>query len=145
MAKKEKLTDRLKEGISVEHIEKFAHKYVAEVFTALAIVIASISSSYDFFTGPKMSLMLGGLSVIIAIFLPHKIDAMCEKFYEFSNKQEKALLIILGIVKLIVALFIPFIVFIGLGFLAGISYHHYNKHAQGNRGSSKGGSGGGHV
>jgi hypothetical protein len=38
--------------------------------------------------------------------------------------------IIIGIVKIIVALFIPFIFFGVMGLLAGTSYHYYTRHAQ---------------
>ena len=39
--------------------------------------------------------------------------------------------LILGIVKIVVALFIPFFIFGGVGlFSAGTSYHYYTRHAQ---------------
>jgi hypothetical protein len=38
--------------------------------------------------------------------------------------------IIFGAVKIVVAIFIPFIYFAFLGFLAGNSYHYYIRHAQ---------------
>jgi hypothetical protein len=37
---------------------------------------------------------------------------------------------VLGIVKIVVALFIPFLLFGVFGLLAGTSYHYYTRHAQ---------------
>lgn len=127
MAKKGKIGDKLKEGVSVEEIEHFARKYTAEVFLALAVVIASISSTFDFFTGPGWSLLLGGLGAVVSIIFPEQIARMFDKFYSFTNKQEKSTQIIIGVVRLIVAIFVPFIIFAEIGCLAGISYHERSK------------------
>ena len=53
---KNKFTDKLKEGVSVHEIESFARKHTSEVFPVLAIVIGSISSMFDFFTGAGFSI-----------------------------------------------------------------------------------------
>ncbi len=128
MAKK--LMDKFKEGVSVQEVEDFARKYTMEVFSVLAILIAAISSMYDFFVGPKFTIAFLTIGVILGIFFPAPVERGLKQFYSFSYKQEKMTQLILGIVKIVVALFIPFVIFGGLGLLAGTSYHYYTRHAQ---------------
>lgn len=128
MAKK--LMDKIKEGVSVQEVEDFARKYTTEVFSVLAIVFGSISSMYDFFTGPKLSIAFVAIGVILGVFFPVPVEKALKQFYSFSYKQEKTTQLILGCVQIIVGLFIPFVLFCGIGLLAGTSYHYYTRHAQ---------------
>lgn len=128
MAKK--LMDKIKEGVSVQEVEDFARKYTTEVFSVLAIVIASISSMYDFFTGPKFTIIFIAIGVILGVFVPAPVEKGLKQFYSFSFKQEKMTQMILGFVKIVVGLFIPFILFGFIGLLAGTSYHYYTRQAQ---------------
>lgn len=128
MAKK--LMDKIKEGVSVQEMEDFARKYTVEVFTVLAIVIGAISSMYDFFTGPKLTIAFVAIGVILGVFFPAPVEKGLKQFYSFSYKQEKMTQLILGCVKIVVGLFIPFVLFGALGLLAGTSYHYYTRHAQ---------------
>ncbi len=128
MAKKDKFSDKLKDGVSVEEIENFARKYTSEVFAAIAIVVASISSAFDFFTGPGWSLLLAGLGAVIGIIFPNPIENFLAKTYSFVQKQEKSTQIIIGVVRIIIGLFIPFVIFAMMGLLAGSSYHEHMKH-----------------
>jgi hypothetical protein len=128
MAKKDKFSDKLKEGVSVEEIESFARKYTSEVFAAIAIIIASISSAFDFFTGPGWSLLLAGLGAVVGIIFPGPVESFLAKCYSFVQKQEKSTQIIIGVVRIIIGLFIPFVIFTMMGLLAGSSYHEHMKH-----------------
>jgi hypothetical protein len=125
-----KFIDKVKEGVSVQEVEDFARKYTAEVFTVLAIVIGSISSMYDFFTGPKMTIGFIAIGMILGIFFPAPVEKTLKQYYSFSYKQEKMTQMILGLVSIVIGLFIPFILFGFLGLLAGTSYHYYTRHAQ---------------
>lgn len=127
---KNKLVDKLKEGVSVHEIEGFASKHTTEVFTVLAIIIGAISSSYDFFTGPKLTILFLTLGALVAVFFPAPVEKGLKQLYSFTFKQEKMTEIILGAVKIVVAIFIPFVYFGLLGLLAGTSYHYYIRHAQ---------------
>lgn len=125
--KKSSISEKFKEGVSVQEIENFARKYTVEVFIILAIVIASISSAFGFFTGGSWSLILGGLGAIVSITLPtpvHKIEKMC---FTFTGKQEKAAQIAIGVVLIVIALFIPFVIFAQIGMLSGLSFHHFSR------------------
>ncbi len=128
MAKK--VMEKFKEGISIQEMENFARKYTTEVFTVLALVIGAISSMYDFFTGPKLTISFLALGVIIGIFLSIPTEKGLRQFYHFAYKQEKMTQMVLGFVHIVVALFIPFILFGGVGLLAGTSYHYYIRQAQ---------------
>ncbi|HEY4254879.1 MAG TPA: hypothetical protein VGM34_00850, partial [Chlamydiales bacterium] len=127
---KDKFTKKFKEGVSVQEIENFARKHTTEVFTVLALVIGSISSSWGFFTGPKMTIFFLVIGTILGIFFPAPVERGLKQLYAFSYKQEKMTQMVLGIVKIVVALFIPFLLFGVFGLLAGTSYHYYTRHAQ---------------
>jgi hypothetical protein len=125
-----KLMDKIKEGVTVQEVEDFARKYTMEVFFIVAIAFASISSMYDFFTGAKLSIFFAVVGLALGIFLPSPVEKALKQFYAFSHKQEKTTQLILGCVQVIVGLFVPFVLFCGIGLLAGTSYHYYTRHAQ---------------
>jgi uncharacterized membrane protein len=125
-----KFSDKMKEGLSVKEIEDFTRKHTTEVFTVLAIVIATASSCWGFFTGPKLAVFFTGLGCVITVLFPVPIERVLKQLYSFTLKQEKTTQMILGAVKIVIALFIPFILFGFLGLLAGGSYHYYVRHAQ---------------
>lgn len=80
------------------------------------------------------------LGSILAILFPVPIERGLKGIYNFTFNQEKSTQIILGSVKLVAALFVPFVLFAFFGLLAGTSYHYYVRHAQlsgGNRPSEK--------
>ncbi len=130
MYEKKPLSSKIKEGVSVEELETFARKYTTEVFLILAIIIASISSIFNFFTGPGWSLSLAGIGAILSIAFPEVVVRFQKKFFELISKQEKSLQITIGIARLILALFLPFVLFAEIGFLAGLGFHRYTKHTQ---------------
>jgi hypothetical protein len=127
---KNKFTEKLKEGVSVHEIEQFARTYTMEVFTVAALVIGAISSAWDFFTGPKLTIFLFTIGAILGIFFPTPVEKGLKSLYHFAYKQEKTTQVIFGAVKIIVAIFIPFVLFGIFGLLAGTAYHYYNRHAQ---------------
>ena len=127
---KNKIVDKLKEGVSVDELEGFARKHTTEVFSVLALIIATISSSFDYFTGPKITIFFLSIGTLLAIFFPSPIERGLKQLYTFTFKQEKMTEIILGCVKIVVSIFIPFLYFGLVGLLAGSSYHYYIRHAQ---------------
>lgn len=122
--------DKVKDGVSVQEVEDFARKYTTEVFSVLAIIIAAISSMYDFFIGPRLAIAFVTIGTILGVFFPAPVEKSLKQLYSFTYKQEKMTQIILGVVKIVIAIFIPFILFGILGLLAGTSYHYYTRHAQ---------------
>ena len=122
------MTDKFKEGVSVKEIEGFARKYTNEAFLILAIIIATISSVFDFFSGPSLTIILAGLGAILSIAFPEKVIKIEKMIFKFLSKQEKTTQIVVGIVRIVLAVFIPFIIFAELGVLAGIAFHNIPKH-----------------
>lgn len=129
MANRDKpsIADKLKEGVSVDEMQHFFRKYLSESFIILAIIIATISSTFDFFMKPGWSLFMITIGAVISIGLPDKTHFWQRKWFIFLHKQEKFTQIIIGSVRLAVALFIPMIIFAELGLLSGIAFHEMMK------------------
>ncbi|MES2272917.1 MAG: hypothetical protein V4487_01850 [Chlamydiota bacterium] len=125
-----KFMDKIKEGVSVNEMEDFARKHTTEVFSILAIVVAAVSCMFDFFTGPKMTIVFLTIGLVIGIFFPAAAEKGLKQLYGFTFKQEKTTQMILGAVKIVIGIFLPFILFGIVGLLAGTSYHYYTRHAQ---------------
>lgn len=127
---KGKWTDKMKEGVSAQQLEDFAKKHTPEVFSALAIFVGAVSSIFDFFTGPGLSIFFASLGAIIGIAFPVIIETKLKQIYSFALKQEKTTEMILGGVKIVIAIFLPFVFFGFFGLLGGTSYHYYIRHAR---------------
>lgn len=127
---KDKLTKKLKEGVSMQEIEGFVKSHTISLFAVIAIFVGAISSVFDFFTGPSLTLLFLGLGVILAIAFPVAVEKIAKKVFLFTSKQEKTAQIVLGGLKVVIALFVPFIFFGFIGALAGCSYHYYIRHSQ---------------
>jgi predicted phage tail protein len=127
---KNKLTEKLKEGVSVQEIEQFARKHTTEVFTVFALIIGAVSSIFHFFTGPGLTIMLMAIGAILGIFFPSPVERWLKQLYRFTYKQDKTTQLVLGAVKIVVAIFIPFVLFGIFGLLSGTSYHYYVRNAQ---------------
>ena len=125
-----KLANKIKGGISPQELENFVRNHTPEVFSILAIFVSAVSSMFEFFTGAGWSILFAALGAIFAIAFPVQVDSKLKKFYKFSIHQEKTIEMVLGGVKLAVAIFLPFIFFCFLGLLSGVSYHFYIRHTQ---------------
>jgi len=127
---KNKFTEKLKSGVSVQEIENFTRKHLMELFAVAALLIGAASSAWDFFTGPRLTILFFTLGAVLGIFFPVPVERLLNRFYAFCYKQETTTQLVLGAVKIVVALFIPFVLFGMFGLLAGTSYHYYTRHAQ---------------
>jgi len=127
---KDKFVDKLKEGVSVHELEGFASKHTTEIFALIALIIGAISSIYDFFTGPELTIVFLTLGALVAVIFPAPVEKALKQFYSFTFKQEKMTEIILGAVKIIVAIFVPFLFFGLFGLHAGTSCHYFIRHSQ---------------
>ncbi len=110
-----------KEGVSVREIEEFTKKHRFEVFFCLAFILAC------FFTfvmwGPAWSIVAATIGAIVGILLHDKVANFCKATMQFVFKQEKTTQLILGIVFLILAIFIPPLYFLLLGLHGGKDIH----------------------
>lgn len=125
-----KISDKIKKGISPQELESFVRNHTPEVFSTVAIFVAGVSSIFDFFSGPAWSILFAAIGAIFALTFPTRVDSKLKRFYHFTINQEKTTEMVLGGVKLVVAIFLPFVFFCLLGLLAGVSYHFYIRHAQ---------------
>lgn len=109
--------DKSKEGVSVKEIEAFAKKHRFEVFFCLAFVLAC------FFTfvlwGPGWSIVAASIGAIIGVLLAGKLANFSKTIFSFVFKQEPTVQLVLGIVGLILAIFIPPLYFLLLGLHGG--------------------------
>jgi hypothetical protein len=105
-----------KEGISIKEIESFTKKHRFEMFFSLAFLL-SCFFSFVFFSGWSVVLMsIGG---ILGILFPEKIDVILKKVSLFCYKQEDLTQLVLGGAGLILAIFLPPVVFFSLGVFGG--------------------------
>ena len=113
----------IKEGVSVKEIEGFVRQHIMESFWFVAVVIGTISSIFDFFTGPSWSLIFAGVGILVSIIFPENIGKLHAKLMGFLHKQEKTAQIVIGIVIIVISVFVPFILFAVMGLLAGMGLH----------------------
>jgi hypothetical protein len=126
-----KLGEKIKEGVSVQELESLARKYTTEVFLILSIFVASISSIFNFFTAAGWSIAFAGLGAIVSLAIPEAIMNFHKKLLKFFFKQEKVIQITIGVVRIVVGLFVPFIIFAEMGLLAGSAFHFFSKQIHG--------------
>ena len=123
--KEHSFAHKIKEGVSVEEIESFTRKHMIEVFLVAAIVVATFFS--NIFWSNWLSIGLAGFAAIIGILLPEKITQLEKQLFGLLNKEEKTTQIIIGVVRLLIAFFLPFIIFTEIGLLAGCGFHFFFK------------------
>lgn len=111
-----------KEGVSLKEIEQFAKKHRFEVFFALLFILACFFSFIMWGTGLAVS--LAALGAILGVLFPGKVEFFSKKGMEFVFKQEDTTQIILGVVALIIAIFLPPLIFLKLGVHGGKDIYH---------------------
>lgn len=111
-----------KEGVSVKEIEEFTKKHRFEVFFCLAFVLAGLFSFVMWGTG--WSIMAATIGAVVGILLPGKIAHFSKRVFQFIFKHEQTTQLVLGIVFLILAIFIPPLYFLLLGMHGGKDMRH---------------------
>ncbi len=113
--------NKLKDGVSVKEIEAFTKKHRFEVFFCLAFVFAC------FFTfvmwGPGWSVVAAAVGAIVGILMPGKVAHFSKMMFQFIFKHEELTQMVLGIVSLILAIFLPPLIFLLLGLHGGKDMH----------------------
>ena len=121
--------DKMKENFS--GVEQFARKYTVETLTAVAILVATLSSWGRFFIGSfGWAVVFVAVGAIIGIFFPTQIDHGIKRAHAFSIKEGRTGEILMEVIKIAIALFLPFLYFGFLGLMTGTSYHYYARFAQ---------------
>jgi hypothetical protein len=115
--------DKPKEGVSVKEIESFAKKYRFEVFFCLIFILACIFTFVLW--GPAWSIVLATIGAVIGVLLSEKVAQFSKVIFSFIFKQDKTVQIVLGVVGLILAIFIPPLYFFLLGLHGGKDMQHW--------------------
>ena len=108
----------MKEGVSVKEIEDFARKHRFEVFFCLLFNLACIFSFYSYFR-PGWSIILAAGGGVLSVVLPGKVEMSLRKLLKFAFGQDLTLQIVFGVVSLVLAIFLPLLVFLLLGLFGG--------------------------
>lgn len=122
---KNKITDKLKD-INTEELQKFYHKNTIEILTGLALLIGAISSAWDFFTGPKLTILLFAIGAILGIFFTAHVRKMVREVYgKLLQSESKTTALIIGGVQIVIGIFLPCILFAFFGLLAGTAFNYF--------------------
>ncbi len=112
-----------KEGVSVKEIEDFAKKHRYEVFFCLTFLLACFFSFVMFGTG--WAIMAGAAGAIIGVLLSGKVMHFSKSIFNFVFKQEKTTQLVLAGVVLILAIFLPPLIFLIIGMHGGKDIYHW--------------------
>jgi hypothetical protein len=121
---------RKKEGVSVKEIEEFAKKHQFEVFFCLMFLLACIFGLVGMFR-PGWNIFLGMAGGALGVIFPMKVEQLLKSVFHFVFKQDKTILLVLGIVGLLISCIFPFVVFFVVGVAGGRAMHQIATHATG--------------
>ena len=109
--------NKSKEGVSVKELETLAKKHRFELFFCLAFILACFFSFVMF--GPGWSIIAATIGALIGILIAAKVVSFSRSVFQFIFKQEGTTQLVLGVVSLIVAIFLPPLIFLMLGLHGG--------------------------
>ena len=111
-----------KEGFSVKEIEQFAKRHRFEVFFCLVFLLTCIFGIMGTFRS-GWSIFLGMVGAVLGTLLSAKTGPLMEKAIHFIFRQDKTIQIVFAVVALILAVFLPFIIFLIIGIMGGLAIH----------------------
>ena len=112
------MEEKKKDGVSVREIEDFAKRHRFEVFFCLIFFISFIFGAFGFFKSFwSIAALMGG--AILGVIFAVKVDGLLKKMLHFVFKHDSTMQLVLGIVALVLAIFIPFLVFLVTGLAGG--------------------------
>lgn len=113
--------DNPKEGISVKEIHAFTKRYPLEIFFCLVFILACIFAIV--FWGLYWSLILATVGVVLGILLIQPVKKLIDSSFSFIFKQDMTVQIVLAVVGIILAIFVPPLYFLILGLHGGKDIH----------------------
>lgn len=112
-----------KEGVSVREIGEFTKKHRFEVVFCLAFILSC------FFTfvlwGPAWSIIACAVGGVLGTLFSGRVTLFSKKVLQFIFKHEQTTQLVLGVVFLILAVFLPPLIFFLLGMHGGKDMHHW--------------------
>jgi len=116
------IKDKIKEGVSVQDLESYAKKYSTEVFLIIAVVLAVIFSIFNWsFTGSNWGIFLAGIGALCGLLISGPVQPLLEKGLGFTQKKDKTTQIMVGVIRILVAIIIPALIFGMFGLVAGVT------------------------
>ncbi|SRR5581483_4196692 len=117
-----------KEGVSIREIEEFTKKHRFEVFFCLAFILACLFAFVIW--GAGWSVITATIGAVIGILFPGKVANFSIATFRFVFRQEQTTQLVLGIVFLVLAIFLPPLYFLLLGLHGGKDLHRFaNEHS----------------
>ena len=110
-----------KEGVSVREIEEFTKKHRFEVFFCLAFILACLFTFVLW--GAGWSVVAAAIGAVVGILLEGPVSNFCKSAFRFVFRQEQTTQLVLGIVFLVLAIFLPPLYFLLLGLHGGKDLH----------------------
>ncbi len=111
------MTDN-KKGVSVKEIEEFTKKHRYEVFFCVLFLLSCIFGIVGYFK-PAWNIFCAMAGGILGVIFPNKVESSLKVVFNFVFGQEKTIQIVLGVVGIILAVFIPFVIFLAIGLIGG--------------------------
>lgn len=112
-----------KEGVSVKEIEEFAKRYRFEVFFCLMFIFACIFGITGYTFGKGWNIFFAMAGAILGVIFPNKVESLFKTIFKFVFGQDKMVQIVLGIAGLLIAIFVPFLIFLKVGTIGGKTMH----------------------
>jgi uncharacterized membrane protein len=126
--------EKLKQNIP--DVGRFARRHLSQTLTTLALLIGAFSAWKGFFVGGAfITLFFLAAGAALGIFLPTRVDEALKKVFQALHKKNKASEIVIGMIKIVMALFVPFVFFGFIGVFAGSAYSYYSRKAENGAGS----------
>jgi hypothetical protein len=110
--------NKMKQGMSVKEIENFARQHRFEVFFCLLFGFACLFSFMNFLA-PGWSIFFAAAGAILSVVLPGKVEMILRKLMKFVFGQDTKMLLVFGVFALVLAVFLPWLVFALLGLFGG--------------------------
>ena len=121
-----KTGDEKKEGVTVQQIENFGKNHRIEIFFCIVFILSSFFSFL--FYGPGWSIYAAGLGGVVAVWIPKLIGRASHGVFHFCASQQKVTRIVIAVVGFVLSIFLPPLIFLCIGLMAGKSLH---RHASG--------------
>ncbi|MDR2539105.1 MAG: hypothetical protein LBC45_00525 [Chlamydiales bacterium] len=120
--------NKSKEGVSVKEIETFAKQYRFEFFFCLAFALAFLFALIMY--SRVWSIGASALGGILGVLFSRKVVYFSKAVLHFLFRQEKTTQFVLAIVALILAIFLPPLIFLLLGLHGGKDLYHVTREIQ---------------
>lgn len=120
--------NKSKEGVSVKEIETFAKQHRFEFFFCLAFALAFLFALIMY--SCAWSVGASALGGILGVLFSRKVGYFSKVILNFLFRQERTTQFVLAIVVLILAIFLPPLIFLLLGLHGGKDLYHLARETQ---------------